>query len=155
MLKDVLPLEDRKCNWKNMILFLNLASSQQPPSSSSSTSSSMATTSLWNSTTSGRSNVVCSCGAASCIRTSCREANLGRRFLCCTDGCGLLRWIDPPISCPRCERLLPSLLSTNRENVELKLLKAKEVAEKGGEVQRLKFLLCFSWLVFVLCVLIW
>ncbi|MFS8001656.1 hypothetical protein Hanom_Chr13g01192891 [Helianthus anomalus] len=67
----------------------------------------MAAASSWNSTTSGRSNAVCSCGVATCIRTSCTEANLGRRFLCC---------IDHPISCPRCEKLLPSLLSTNREN---------------------------------------
>ncbi|MFS7938123.1 hypothetical protein Hanom_Chr05g00435731 [Helianthus anomalus] len=66
------------------------------------------------------------------VRTLCTEANPGRRFLCCisTNGCGMLRWIDSPISCPRCERLLTSQLSTNRENAELKLLKAKEVAEK-------------------------
>ncbi|KAM0019037.1 hypothetical protein Hdeb2414_s0026g00680851 [Helianthus debilis subsp. tardiflorus] len=43
----------------------------------------MAAASSWNSTTSGRSNALCSCGAATCIRTSCTEANRGRRFLCC------------------------------------------------------------------------
>ncbi|MFS7939376.1 hypothetical protein Hanom_Chr05g00451071 [Helianthus anomalus] len=48
----------------------------------------MAAASSWNSTTSGRSNALCSCGAATCIRTSCTEANRGRGFLCCTDGCG-------------------------------------------------------------------
>ncbi|MFS7947616.1 hypothetical protein Hanom_Chr06g00550361 [Helianthus anomalus] len=95
----------------------------------------MVATSSWNSTSICRSNAVCSRGAATCIRISCTEANPGRRFLCC--------------------RLLPSLLSTNRENTELNLLKAKEVAKKGVEVQRLKFLLCFSLLFFVLCVLIW
>ncbi|MFS7937430.1 hypothetical protein Hanom_Chr05g00427421 [Helianthus anomalus] len=89
----------------------------------------------FGSATGGRSNAVCSCGAATCIRTSCVEANPGRRFFCC--------------------RLIPSMLSTNRENAELKLLKAKEVVEKGVEVQRIKFLLCFSWLFFVICVLIW
>ncbi|MFS7893964.1 hypothetical protein Hanom_Chr00s001245g01677851 [Helianthus anomalus] len=84
---------------------------------------------LWTSNTSGRSNV--------------------------TDWCGLLRWIDAPISCPKCERLVPSLLSTSWKNAKLKLLKAKEVAEKGVEFQRIKFLLCFSWLFFVLFVLVW
>ncbi|MFS8001663.1 hypothetical protein Hanom_Chr13g01192961 [Helianthus anomalus] len=115
----------------------------------------MAAASSWNSTTSGRSNVVCSYGAATCIITLCTEANPGRRFLWYTDGCGLLRWINPPISCPRCERLLPSLLSTNRENAESKLLRQRKLLRRGLKFKYLNLCYVFSWLFFVLCVLIW
>ncbi|KAF5803708.1 hypothetical protein HanXRQr2_Chr06g0274621 [Helianthus annuus] len=99
----------------------------------------MASDSWWTSNVIVRSNVVCSYGAATCIRTSWTEANPGRRFLCCTDGCGLLRWIEPPVSCPRCERILPSLLRSNKENSGLMRLNEKEAAEKGVEARRLKF----------------
>ncbi|MFS7907767.1 hypothetical protein Hanom_Chr01g00075181 [Helianthus anomalus] len=70
----------------------------------------MSSGSSWTNNDTVRANAVCSCGATTCIRTSLTEANSGRRFICCTDGCGLLRWIEPPVSCPRCERILPSLL---------------------------------------------
>ncbi|KAJ0493688.1 hypothetical protein HanIR_Chr12g0588961 [Helianthus annuus] len=81
----------------------------------------MAIASSWTSNTTGRSDAVCSYGASTCIRTSWTEANLGRSFICCSDGCGWLHWIGPPISCPRCERLIPSLLKSNKENSDLKL----------------------------------
>ncbi|KAF5781350.1 hypothetical protein HanRHA438_Chr11g0495531 [Helianthus annuus] len=107
----------------------------------------MSSGSSWTSNATVRSNAVCSCGAATCIRTSWTEANPGRRFLCCTDGCGLLRWIEPPISCPGCERILPSLLRLNKENLNLMRLKAKE-----AEARRLKFVLGVSWLLFLIYV---
>ncbi|MFS7907771.1 hypothetical protein Hanom_Chr01g00075231 [Helianthus anomalus] len=94
----------------------------------------MSSGSSWTSNDNVRSNAVCSCGAATCIRTSWTEANPGRRFLCCTDGCGLLRWIEPPVSCPR----------------YLMRLKAKE-----AEARRLKFVLGVSWLLFIICVVMW
>ncbi|MFS7942521.1 hypothetical protein Hanom_Chr06g00489331 [Helianthus anomalus] len=43
----------------------------------------MSSNSSWTSNATVRSNAVCSCGAATCIRTSWTEANPGRRFLCC------------------------------------------------------------------------
>ncbi|MFS7995716.1 hypothetical protein Hanom_Chr12g01121211 [Helianthus anomalus] len=56
--------------------------------------------------------------------------------------------IEPPISCPKCERLFPSLLKSNKENSDLMRLKAKEG-------QRIKFVLGVSWLLFLICVFMW
>ncbi|MFS7934745.1 hypothetical protein Hanom_Chr05g00395311 [Helianthus anomalus] len=100
----------------------------------------MAAATSWTSNSSGRTNAVCSCGAATCIRTSCTEANPGRRFLYC--------WINPPISCPRCERLIPSLLSTNKENAELKLLKQRKLLRRGLKFKDLIF--CYLLFTFTL-----
>ncbi|MFS8024052.1 hypothetical protein Hanom_Chr16g01458691 [Helianthus anomalus] len=113
----------------------------------------MAVASSWTSNTTGRSNALYPCGVATCIRTSWTEASTRRTFLCCSDMCGLLCWIEPPISCPRCERVVPSLFRSNKENSELTRFKAKEAAEKRVEARRLKFVLGFSWLLFVICVL--
>ncbi|MFS8019805.1 hypothetical protein Hanom_Chr15g01408001 [Helianthus anomalus] len=125
----------------------------------------MASSSSWTSNAIVCSNAVCSCGAATCIRASWTEANSGDVFfvvsvLCFlitfqTDGYGLLRWIEPPVSCPKCERILPSLLRSNKENSNLMRLNEKKAAEKGVEARRLKFVLGVSWLVFPICVVMW
>ncbi|KAM0002549.1 hypothetical protein Hdeb2414_s0323g00867921 [Helianthus debilis subsp. tardiflorus] len=113
----------------------------------------MATSSSWTINMTARSNALCSCGASICIRTSWTEANPGRHFLCCSDKCGLLRWLEPPVSCPRCERVVRALLRSSKHKDELVRLKALEAAENGVEARRLRYVLGFSWFLFVLYVL--
>ncbi|KAF5818095.1 hypothetical protein HanXRQr2_Chr02g0060821 [Helianthus annuus] len=71
----------------------------------------MAASSSHTSTTT-HSNAICSCGTSTCIRTSWTKANPRRRFLCCSDNYGWLHWIEPQSTCPRCERVVPALLSS-------------------------------------------
>ncbi|PWA73473.1 zinc finger, GRF-type [Artemisia annua] len=88
------------------------------------------------------------CGAHSVIRTSWTAINPGRRFYCCSRTCGIINWYDPPM-CERAVQIIPGLLrSMNQLQERCNQLQAS-VDEEAVKVQRLKWILGFSWFLFV------
>ncbi|KAF5802731.1 putative transcription factor GRF family [Helianthus annuus] len=95
------------------------------------------------------SNFICSCGAATCYKLSRTEANPNRRFLCCKQECGFIRWADTPSSssapsssCHGCDKVIPVLLRSMENKDDFAIKKAKEA-------MFLKMCLLFSWLMIV------
>ncbi|PWA97153.1 zinc finger, GRF-type [Artemisia annua] len=89
----------------------------------------------------------CFCGTPAIIRTSWTQANPGRRFYCCArtvQNCGYFGWAEPQL-CARAMEIIPGLLN-NMNNLRA------SARENANQARKWKWLLAFSWCLFVLYV---
>ena len=79
------------------------------------------------------------CGRSESVVTYWTDINPGRRFWCCRQRCGFLRWFDPPM-CARWIEIIPGLLRARNKDQET-------IATLRNQIRMLKIgLVCISLL---------
>ncbi|KAI3799773.1 hypothetical protein L1987_35076 [Smallanthus sonchifolius] len=99
--------------------------------------------------------VFCECGKEAIILTSWTSRNPGRRFYACPDRgskCRFIRWFDHK-KCQRCIDIIPDLLRAKNNLEETKNNLEVKVKAEEDKVAKLKKILIYSWICFMIYVI--